>query len=282
MAAAIDTTAIAAIIIGLGGTVAAMALPLRYPRLPTWAVELSWWGGLLLMAAGFSYLLYQWAMPGYAAKLEPRHLLIAGIGGVALFAIVAVVGLIWQQVRNDVPSGPVIVAVPSAPSQLPAASSLNLIPNDIPTVPISNADRIARFIQLKGLIRDAKRIKDSIGPAGEGVKRAVIGPGFGPGSRIPQAYWNDMTARLKEINGKAYTNRPINVETVDPSYLAFPVPGEEKIGNDVETARNYRIAHYLTEAVVKQADALIQDMERESSSIEIAIKETPAGKAIGD
>jgi hypothetical protein len=59
MAAAIDTTAIAAIIIGLGGTAAAMVYPVKYPQAPKWAINLSWWGGLLLVLAGVIYLIVE-------------------------------------------------------------------------------------------------------------------------------------------------------------------------------------------------------------------------------
>jgi hypothetical protein len=47
-----DRTAIAAIIIGFGATVAAMVMPQKYPQAPKWAVNLSWWGGALLIVAG--------------------------------------------------------------------------------------------------------------------------------------------------------------------------------------------------------------------------------------
>ena len=52
-----DRTAIAAIIIGLGGTVAAMVYPVKYPEAPKWAVNLNWWGGLFLVFAGVIYLM---------------------------------------------------------------------------------------------------------------------------------------------------------------------------------------------------------------------------------
>jgi hypothetical protein len=57
----VDTTAIAAIVIGLGGTVAAMVYPLKYPNASKWAVNLSWWGGLSLVLAGVLYLLSEHA-----------------------------------------------------------------------------------------------------------------------------------------------------------------------------------------------------------------------------
>jgi len=47
-----DRTGIAAIIIGFGATVAAMVMPQKYPQAPKWAVELSWWGGVILIVAG--------------------------------------------------------------------------------------------------------------------------------------------------------------------------------------------------------------------------------------
>jgi len=53
---AIDTTAIAAIVIGLGGTVAAMVYPIKYPGEQKWAVNLSWWGGLFFVLSGVIYL----------------------------------------------------------------------------------------------------------------------------------------------------------------------------------------------------------------------------------
>jgi hypothetical protein len=52
-----DRTAIAAIVIGLGGTVAAMVYPVKYPNAPKWAVNLSWWGGWFLVFAGVIYLM---------------------------------------------------------------------------------------------------------------------------------------------------------------------------------------------------------------------------------
>jgi hypothetical protein len=55
-----DGPAIAAILIGLGATVAAMAMPFQYPNAPGWAIELAWWGGLALIAIGFLYLLVKW------------------------------------------------------------------------------------------------------------------------------------------------------------------------------------------------------------------------------
>lgn len=52
-----DATALAAIIIGFGSTLAAMALPLKYPTAPRWVLEGSWWGGLSLIFVGLFYLL---------------------------------------------------------------------------------------------------------------------------------------------------------------------------------------------------------------------------------
>lgn len=45
-------TAVAAIIIGLGATVAAMVFPSLYPKAPRWTIHLSWWGGIFLMIVG--------------------------------------------------------------------------------------------------------------------------------------------------------------------------------------------------------------------------------------
>jgi hypothetical protein len=58
-ATVIDTTAIAAIVIGLGSTVAAMVYPIKYPSAPKWAVNLSWWGGLFSVFLGVFYLIWE-------------------------------------------------------------------------------------------------------------------------------------------------------------------------------------------------------------------------------
>jgi hypothetical protein len=72
-----DRTAIAAIIIGFGATIAAMVFPTRHPNARKWAVNLSWWGGILLVIAGSLVLvteitardLYEWAIVSYEELL---------------------------------------------------------------------------------------------------------------------------------------------------------------------------------------------------------------------
>jgi hypothetical protein len=64
-----DRTAIAAIIIGLGATVAAMVMPLKYPKAPKWAIDLSWWGGLSLIVAGGLYLVTEFTVSDLGSPL---------------------------------------------------------------------------------------------------------------------------------------------------------------------------------------------------------------------
>jgi hypothetical protein len=47
-----DRTAIAAIVIGFGATVAAMVFPSRHPNAKKWSIHLSWWGGIFLVVVG--------------------------------------------------------------------------------------------------------------------------------------------------------------------------------------------------------------------------------------
>ena len=53
-----DRIAIAAFIGGLAGTLAAMALPLAYPDLPTWAGRLIFWPSFALMVLAMAFLIY--------------------------------------------------------------------------------------------------------------------------------------------------------------------------------------------------------------------------------
>jgi hypothetical protein len=74
-----DGTAIAAIVIGLGATAAAMVMPIKFPNAPGWMIELAWWGGLTLVAGGILYLVIKWLRanrepspsPLIARSLEP-------------------------------------------------------------------------------------------------------------------------------------------------------------------------------------------------------------------
>jgi hypothetical protein len=52
-----DKTAVASIVFGLGVAIAAMVFPSRYPNAPKWAINLIWWGGWGIAAAGFFYLI---------------------------------------------------------------------------------------------------------------------------------------------------------------------------------------------------------------------------------
>src|SRR5258708_578526 len=90
-----DKTAIAAIVIGLGATVAAMVFPARHPNAPKWAVELSWWGGISLVLGGTLYLLYDFGVE-QLSKLQPSHLIVTGSIGAALFLVVALGRLAWR------------------------------------------------------------------------------------------------------------------------------------------------------------------------------------------
>lgn len=76
-----DRTAIAAIIIGFGATVAAMVMPQKFPQAPKWAVDLSWWGGLFLIVAGAVVLLTEFTFADLGAAAHEwsgwiwRHLI---------------------------------------------------------------------------------------------------------------------------------------------------------------------------------------------------------------
>lgn len=88
-----DSAGIAAIVIGLGATVAAMVFPHKYPNAPKWLIELCWWGGIALMIGGTLYLVWGSSLPKW---LTPNSLIIFGVIGAALFLAAAGVGLIWQ------------------------------------------------------------------------------------------------------------------------------------------------------------------------------------------
>jgi hypothetical protein len=52
-----DKLAIAAIPLGIGGVAVGIGVPLKYQHIPAWGVDILFWGGLALIAAGFLFLL---------------------------------------------------------------------------------------------------------------------------------------------------------------------------------------------------------------------------------
>ncbi|MGH6726283.1 MAG: hypothetical protein ACREB8_07045 [Pseudolabrys sp.] len=51
-----DRTAIASVIVGLGGAIAAMVFPTKYPRTPKLIINGIWWVGIVLIVFGTTYL----------------------------------------------------------------------------------------------------------------------------------------------------------------------------------------------------------------------------------
>jgi hypothetical protein len=97
-----DGTAVASIIIGLGATVAAMVFPTKFPAAQRWAINMIWWGGWAMTAAGVGYLSFKHGMPPQLQNLRPAHLITVGSIGAAIFILIAILGLGWQWHEGEV------------------------------------------------------------------------------------------------------------------------------------------------------------------------------------
>src|SRR5262249_16859111 len=125
--AALDVTAVAGIVIGIGAAASAMALPLKYPNAPKSVLEASWWGGISLIAAGAAWV----AVEHHASFVMTASRLIGiGVVGAATFAGLALIGIIWQS-REAMKTSPSheTAALAGEPS-IPRSSVRNLTPGE--------------------------------------------------------------------------------------------------------------------------------------------------------
>jgi hypothetical protein len=240
---------------------------------------------------------FRWA----SELIEPHHIIVLGL-------LIVLAGVIWQWrrvppevvgLRAEVADlqkkladatvappdpVPIVVVTPMQQVSNPASGSTTLRPNEVPSPSGSDGVQAYRYIKLQGLISDAQQAKSAIEGAAEGVEAQMK-------STSPVAYrylgqvqgsWNMALMRLKTVNDLAYSNRPMNLETIsDASYLSFKVPGEEAFGDNVEKLRELRGFHWLNVGILKEADALLSDMKKEAAILRESIKNGPAASLVG-
>jgi hypothetical protein len=117
-----DRTAIAAIVIGFGATVAAMVMPQKYPNAPKFAIELSWWGGIVLIVVGGLFLLTDITVSDVIQSITTAcnwlyHYLVALVKYPAFWIVMAFVGgiaahrwlpMLWKKFRTYQPAGSLV------------------------------------------------------------------------------------------------------------------------------------------------------------------------------
>ncbi len=246
---------------------------------PIVALLLAAFGTLMLLIPA-CYHARHWhkrRIEGGRRSVEPTHLLVIGLVGIVVFAVISLGAVIWQYSisSRSTESETITVTVQTTPST-PTKDANKLIGNIGPDIPETIAARMARIIQLKELITEANRAKQEIDNMGEMLKKGIINPAAA--GYAERSGWPSALERLKHVNTMGYKNRILDLQAVDPTYIGFPAPGEDSIRGDIEKVRTYRIAHWLKVSIMKQADALIRDMEIELSAIEKTIKESPPEK----
>jgi hypothetical protein len=216
--------------------------------------------------------------------LEPSHIIILGL-------VVAACGVLWQLWRappNVSTAHPPINVIVQAPSATPPGPPAGLQANTLPVPPNTNAEKVVRYLQLKSLVTEAKNLKDRISRSSETYEKTSQmiatrkdGPMLSMSIERSGAYenWTNGVRQLKQINSKAYQNRQMDLESVPE--LQIPIlkaPGEEAFGDNAQGAYKFRTFHYLSVNIQKQADALIEELERDFRNISNSIRDTPFAK----
>jgi hypothetical protein len=186
------------------------------------------------------------------------------------------------------PPPPQIVQVP-APS-LPQHASELLSANTLPPIPTEIGSLAARYLLLKKLISSTKEWRGIAASSGPMVRDSIKALTTATTDRIYQervgdvtAQWNACLKEFQRINDDAYSNRQIDLKSVpELSIPTLTAPDEAAFTkNDEATQRaryDYRAFHFLTINVLRQADSLISDMQREQNSIAEALQKTARGK----
>jgi hypothetical protein len=88
---------------------------------------------------------------------------------------------------------------------------------------------------------------------------------------------------IKSINDRAYVNRSLDLQSVpELSIPTMVAPGEDAFSSNDDATNikkyNFRRIHFLIPNVLKQADALINDMQFEKNEITSALRKSAEGK----
>jgi hypothetical protein len=212
-----------------------------------------------------------------------RNLLPIMIGAAVLASLTLVavsVGLgIMYRAGHFEPKPPDIVinAPPAIPVPVSPPTYGKLVANEPPDFPQEVAKRVARYLQLKDAIERAKAVRPALEANGI-VYRDRMKP-FKLGENRTIGFvdrWNYPLKELTTINNLIYKNRALDITSVPQ--LAIPTnvaPDESAFPEDAGEARyRYRAFHFLLQNILKQADHLISDMEKEADLVRKAIDST--------
>lgn len=183
----------------------------------------------------------------------------------------------WYGERSNPPSPPlppekIYIPTPPIGPQVPK----QLVANLPPALPRDVAQAIARYMKINDLVAQTRSSMSGIKTYGSQVRDQLKRPNtpIDPLSiHLEQqrlwAQYEDALRALKDANDKAYTNRPLDLDTVPE--LAIPTmtaPGEEAFaGTDGKTQYEYRAAHFKMQNAVKGAESLLYDLEKEKAEI---------------
>jgi hypothetical protein len=202
-------------------------------------------------------------------KLIPIMIGAAVLASFTLLAVSVGLGIMYRAGNfESKPPDIVINAPPPIPVPASAPTYGKLAANEPPDIPEEVAKRVARYLQLKDAIERAKAVRPALETSGV-VYRDRMKP-FKLGENRTIGFvdrWNYPLKELRNINDSIYRDRSLDLTSVPQ--LAIPTmvaPDEAAFPEDAGEARyRYRAFHFLLQNILKQADQLISDMEKEES-----------------
>jgi hypothetical protein len=206
-------------------------------------------------------------------NLIPIMIGAAVLASIILLAVAVGLSLMYRAGSFESKAPDIVINAPP-PTPVPASPPTygKLVANDPPDIPEEVAKRVARYLQLEDAIERAKAVRPALEANGiiyrDRMKPFKVGEGR-PGGIGFVDRWNYPLKELTAINGLIYKNRTLDITSVPQ--LAIPTmvaPDESAFPEDAGEARyRYRAFHFLLQNILKQADQLISDMEKEASLV---------------
>lgn len=257
-------------------------------------------GNALLVFAGI-FVLYgiwgainQWRQsknkPAFQFSWADLGRILSAVSAVFLGAVIGVYCDHRFSLFPEPPKTIIVSAPPPPPStNIPA----KLIANIMPDFPSEVAVLAARQLLLRELISAGKKSREVVETIGPKVRDALkpVQPSqntfINRGAWMAQQYQSDAfyasIHKIQEVNVRAYSNRPLDLQTVPELAIPTMVAPDEGafVATDDNTNKNkydYRRIHFLIGNILKQVDSLINDMEAESNYIVQKLQKSAEGK----
>jgi hypothetical protein len=179
------------------------------------------------------------------------------------------------------------IYIPS-PSAAPPAP-VELRPNIPAPLPVGIGELGGRYLLLDELIALTHAITQQLQECGQAA-RDVMKPaatieaaqtrcgGVAP-PKFNQRF-SLAQGELRDINNRAYVNRPVDFETIPELVIPTNEAPDEDAFNRMDGAARYayRVMHFRVVNAVKQGQSLLTDMRSEKSRVEGKLKETAQGQ----